>query len=357
MKLIIFNLLIILSVNRLYSQDLSYLNKVGTDLANDIKNGSTTAYINDSTLNVFLRKAVISKLKGKKSEDEKLKLIKESSDKIKAAYISTAKKTKSLLTDNGFLMDEFDLWSNIPLSKEVIDSSTTAGTSSENAGRLMVLNCMFMLGDLDKRIVIDATVIVHGNTYSIIEISKPVTFFTFLMDQTYGVMYLNVVKILETTLVSSSSMSRLTSGNPLVGEKHDEEWNKCTVQLFDENIPTLIKLNANSKSMLSTPKAEIKASIFEEVSSTEGLRHIKDILGVFAQEFTIRTSEENNFSSDKRIKVFTDQALHYDKRTKTTTASLQLKDGSFGKTIYTVKLVMYPGKKDSYKIDLYLVEK
>lgn len=358
MKLLI-NLLIILSLNNVFSQDLSYLNKIGFDLVNDIKNTTTTGYINDSILDIFMRKAIINKLKEEKTEKEKLKLIKESREKFKSTYSSTSKKTKTLLEDNGFIMDEFDLWANVPLSWEIVESTSSNEMETPDLSKdnLSVLKCFFLLGDLDKRVVIDATVIAYNNTYSIIEFSKPTAFFTFLMNETYGIMYAQTKKILEKTLMSTNSVSRITDGNPLVGEKYNEEWNKCAVQLFDKNTPTLIKLNADDDSWLSTPKAEIKVRIFEEVSYEVGLRNMKDLLGIFAQQFVIRASDDNNFSSDKHIKVYTNQALNYNKKENTTTGNLEFKDGAGNRIIYTLKLVMSPAKKETYNIDMYFIEK
>lgn len=337
----------LLFISHLFSQDLSYLNKVSFGLVNDMKNSTTLTFTSDVVLNKFVNETILFSIKDEKVKSEKLK---ELTSKLKSNYKTTLKQTKTLLEDNNFIMDEFDMWSNVPLNFETIPNQST----NSNKEDIAVLNCMFLLGDLDKRIIMDVTVLVHENNYSIVSVTKPITFFSFLMNDTYGNMYSQARKILETTLTPVSSVDKLLNGNPLVGEKHDKEWNKCSIQLFDENNPTLIKIKIDSNSFLNNSKAEIKASLFEEVTKQDGLRFMKEILGVFAQQFVIYASEENNFSSDKHIKVFTEHSLSTDKATDITTVSLELK--SENKVIYTLKLKMFPNSKKVYNIDLFLIE-
>lgn len=357
-KLITSIILLLLALNS-QAQDLSYLNKIGQKLVDDILNGTTTAYAHDSVVDAFLTKGVISQLKEEKTDAEKKALIDEVNANYKDNYEQTVKSSKTLLDDTGFYMDELALYSNVPLTVEVVESryNSESGMYDYTKDDLAALKCIFMIGDLDKRVIFDVTVIMYNSTYSIMEIKKPVKYLTFLPKESiHGIMYSKMSEILEKKVLNTNFVSSFIDGNPLIGKKYDDEWNTCTVQLFDENNPTLIKLEAQGESILSGTKATIKASLFEEISADEGLEQIKEFLCIVAQQFVYYADEQNGLSSDKKVVVNTNQAYEIDTKNNTITASLELRNHSDNKLLYTFKLFLFANKKGSFNMDLFLVE-
>ncbi|MCB9195171.1 MAG: hypothetical protein H6598_03015 [Flavobacteriales bacterium] len=359
MKKLITSIILLLLALNYQAQDLSYLNKIGQKLVDDILNGTTTAYAHDSVVDAFLTKGVISQLKEEKTDAEKKALIDEVNANYKDNYEQTVKSSKTLLDDTGFYMDELALYSNVPLTVEVVESqyNSESGMYDYTKDDLAALKCIFMIGDLDKRVIFDVTVIMYNSTYSIMEIKKPVKYLTFLPKESiHGIMYSKMSEILEKKVLNTNFVSSFIDGNPLIGKKYDDEWNTCTVQLFDENNPTLIKLEAQGESILSGTKATIKASLFEEISADEGLEQIKEFLCIVAQQFVYYADEQNGLSSDKKVVVNTNQAYEIDTKNNTITASLELRNHSDNKLLYTFKLFLFANKKGSFNMDLFLVE-
>ncbi|NVJ48495.1 MAG: hypothetical protein HWE07_15270 [Cytophagia bacterium] len=336
-----------------HSQTLDYLMPLGQKLAEDIVNQNSSAFISKELMAVYFKKAIVPTINQELTDTQIEQAINQGVTSSSQAYKDALSQLNGFLDKAQMDKDEFSLWANVPIKVEVHESKRSGAFSAPdpNKDNLSSLTVHFLLGDIVSRIILPATVVALNGEYYIIKLESPESYFQF-MEGDYGAIYSNMFALLEKQLgAGSSSVNSLISGNPLIGESYDDEWNKCTVQLVGNNPPTLIRSLASSEDLFDlSMTTQIKVDLFQNINPNDAAIYMYDLLSVFAQEFNIE-------SANQKVKVYTYQALSENKETGNLEASLQLKKGSGDRIVFDLKLILSENADGTANLELQMENK
>lgn len=345
-----FAAMLLLVATMAHSQTLDYLKPLGNQLAEDIINQTNNALIKKDAMSIYLKKAILPGLNQQFSEAEKEQAVNTGIMNSSEAYQDAVSQLNSFLDKAKMNKDEFSLWANVPLKVEVHESQSNGAFSAPDSSKdnLSTLTVHFLLGDFVSRIILPATVIGLNGEFFIMKLESPLSYYQF-MDGDYGTIYQNMYSLIEKQLEGDkNSVSRLVSGSPLIGERYDQDWYKCTVQLVGNNPPTLARtLSSGDGPFTMKISTQVKVKLFDHIKASEAVTYLYDLLSVFAQEFNIE-------SANQKIKVNTYQALSENKETGAMEASLQLKKGSGDRILFELKLLLTENADKTANLELWL---
>lgn len=349
MKSFLFAIMLSLATTA-HSQTLDYLKPLGQKLAEDIINQSNSAFISKEVMEVYFKKAIIPSINQELTDVQIEQAINQGVTSSSQAYKDALSQVNGFLDQAKMDKEEFSLWANVPIKVEVQESKSNGSFSvpDPNKDNLSTLTVHFLLGDIVSRIILPATVVAINGEYYIIKLESPESYFQF-MEGDYGAIYSNMFALLEKQLSSgSNTVNSLISGNPLIGESYNDEWNKCTVQLVGNNPPTLIRSVASSEGLSDlSMTTQIKVDLFKSIDPNDAVTYMYDLLSIFAQEFNIT-------SMNQKIKVYTYQALKENKETGALEANLLLKKGSGDRILFDLKLILVPDKDGTANLELWM---
>lgn len=329
------------------AQTIDYLKPVGQNLAADIVNQNTSALISKEAMAVYFKKAIMSGLNQELTDAQIEQAINQGINSTAQAYKDAISQLYGFIDEAKMDTEEFSLWANVPLKIEVHESKSSGVFSvpDPNKDNLSTLNVHFLLGDIPSRIILPATVVALNGAYHIIKIESPESYFQFI-EGDYGAIYSNMYSLIEKQLNGSSG---LADGSPLIGDKFNEDWYKCTIQLVGNTPPTLIRTLTSSDEFFDLSlTTEVKVDLFNDINYEEGLSYLYDLLSVFAQGFNIKSANE-------QIRIQTYQALSENKADNSIAANLKFKRSSRDVVVFDMKLILKPTLNNKYMLVLKLV--
>lgn len=336
-----------------HSQTLDYLKPIGQKLAEDIVNQNSSAFISKEVMAVYFKKAIVPSINQELTDTQIEQAINQGVTSSSQAYKDALSQLNGFLDKAQMDKEEFSLWANVPMKVEIHESKSNGSFSvpDPNKDNLSTITVHFLLGDIVSRIILPATVVALNGEYYIIKLESPESYFQF-MEGDYGAIYSNMHSLIEKQLGSGgNSVSRLIDGSPLIGEPYNDEWNKCTVQLFGDTPPTLAKTKADGDGPFSMQlTTQLKVDVFKNIDTSDAATYMYDLLSVFAQEFNIQ-------SANQKVKVYTYEALSENKETGNLEANLQLKKGSGDRILFDLKLILSENADGTANLELQMENK